>query len=319
MKPTTIQPPPAKVQGEAQASAPATLRPVPTAIKPVAKPAAPAMPPVTPTVSKPSAITGEVRTGIDCTFVMLSKRFPGTKPEVLTEAQLVLQRTVLPLLNLHACLRWGEDEQMRYGELVAQSTALVGAKASQDGARHLERLHAVLEEIAKAFDDKGNLFRKAKDPLEVYQASSQEIRQLSTIIGGLLPMVTKAHGEIIALAAEFAELEVALLGSSLAARYIVEDVWHGAKKGEPEYAALWDRSVSLLKTAAQVMQSALLRQQATDNVQRLIGQIQDGVLNMIPAWIETVTTIRQQSARTDTDLYQVKTGLADIITKVKGN
>ncbi|MBI5003492.1 hypothetical protein HZC00_00145 [Candidatus Kaiserbacteria bacterium] len=315
MRPTAIQQP-TQSKEEAQAPTPSTPRSTATVIKSTAKPVAS---PITPMVSTPSAIAGEKRRGIDCSFVALSKKFSGTKPEFLTEAQRVLQHTVLSLLNLNACLRWGEDEQTQYSKLVEKSTELVGSKAQHDCARHLGRMHEVLEQISEAFDDRGSLFRRRKDPIDTYQASSQEIRQLSTVIGGLLPMITKTHGELIALAKEFVELEVTLMGSSLAARYIVEDVWGDAKQGESEYAALWDRSVSLLKTVAQVTRGSLLRHQATDNIQRLIGQIQDGILNMLPAWIEAVTTIRQQPSKTDTDLYRVKTDLGDIIAKVKGN
>lgn len=314
--PASTRPAGSATIGGGQPAQTATLQVEPTAM-PSTPPATPvkAKPPV---VTHPSAMPGTVRKVVEVEVSALEKLFPGTPVEILTKARLILGATVLELLTDAKCMQWGEDEQRCFGQLTDKSTQLIGNQAVQDGGRHLVRLNAILTEIGDALKGKpngGGLFRRAANPKKEFEEHIPELNQLKALLEKLLPRLNENRSDLAALSAEFEELSVKLAGSSIAARYIADQLQSDNKMAH----FLTERSNSLTEAAAYIQQGNLLRKQTLNNVDLLIAQVRDTVLTRVPVWLESVTVVLQKPTQTDTDLYGLRQGLDGILIEIGRN
>jgi hypothetical protein len=269
-------------------------------------------------IDKPSAIVGVVRKGLEVTREELLKQFPGTDEEVVERARKQLAQVVIEVLDEGTCAQWGMAPQKEYGALVEESLQLSGDQAVQNCARHLARLLVLLTEVASAFQDNhaGGFFRKRKNPWEKFQEIRPEIVQLAGLLSGLSPTVFDLKRKLDSLDVKYVGLIKKLDAESISARYLADKFSRSSGK-ENAAQALLDRSLSLAQATAQVQQGRILRQSTVQEIGKLISRIQDGVLNKLPAWIEQVGVFQTKGALTDTDRYNCRQGIDDVINHVR--
>ena len=312
------------IGGNQPATAPQAPKPAvqPTSIAPKVASVIPPNPqPAQPSkpipVKQASAIRGDVRKGVEVTKDDLLRYAPSTPLEVIEEAQRILRGVVVKLLTDAQGVQWGDDRQKKYGELTEKSLLLVGSKLSQDSGRHLTRLLAILNEINEVLSSKPSkgFFRKSADPRQEFDERKPELDQLRGLLEKALPELTQAEADLLTLADEFNKLATAIDAESLAARYLADVLVEKDKTRLIQ--ALEDRSGSLTKTAANIRHGMVVRAQAENNLRTLKLQITEGVRNALPGWIESVIIVFQQPSPTDTDLYGLRTGLDDILQRLK--
>ena len=281
------------------------------------------LPPATVSAQQPTVIPGTVRKGLEVNRAELARHAPGASSEVLVLAEKLARGVAIEALTETQCVRWGEPVQKKFGTLTEQSLKLTGDTVIHEGETHIERLYVVLEKFGAALQSGGStqglaFWRPRHTLSQQFQRAQGELRQLRDILEPLLQRIVAVEESLAILTGEFDALFVMLTAESIAARYIAEKCMEQCIDNAQlrSVHTLIERSVSLSETAAFAQQGMLLREQAMERIRSLITQIQHGVLNALPVWIESVTLVLRQADPTETDRYALKQGLDAVMRRM---
>lgn len=287
-----------------------SVRPVPTTIRPETSSSMSF--PNAPIVKQASVMPGGVEVKpLSVDYPILSSRFPGTSRETLEESMKIISRVVLETLTESECAQWGIELQQRYGKLADESLKFATSKQVQDSGRHLSRLYLLLDQLAASFQAKASFWSKPETPWEVLRRIDPEVQQLRNELDANLQGVLTAKGKLEALSNESEKLMTMLDAYNLAALYLADLV-----KNQHSTRSLNDRSLSLLRTMANVQEGMVLRQVTIDEIGSLAAKIQDAVLITLPAWLECAGMLAGKTC-TETEMYKAREGLREIIDVLK--
>lgn len=266
----------------------------------------------------PSVVPGTIRRGVDVSLRQLSERFPGARPEVLQQAERLLQDTVIDTLSAAQAARWGDEAQRHYGALVDASLQIIHSDTLQASLRHMARLHALLGAVAEKWQApaKSSLrfWKSDAGPGQVLQASQGELAQLRQHLSQALPALRTLQAELQAISGELAPLALRLDALSLAAHYLADAMSAGpGTDADPRAYALVQRASALAQTVLHIHSGMVLRQGSQHHLDALIHRIQDTVLMALPAWMEKVTLATQSRPLNDTERYALAQQLQGLL------
>lgn len=317
-KPTVIAGTPAKPGGgDAKGKAPTVMSGTPPSVKTDIRTPAQPQPKSEPSKGvTQSVMPGTMRKGLEVDISTMSARFPATKRDILAAARVHVQGVVVETLTTIQCAAWGTVVQSEYAKLVNESLALTGDKVITESARHLSRIYVLLGELTESFTDKGPgiLFWKRRDaPWERLDDIRPELNQLRGLLDAALRRLEKIQGGLMEITEKGRVMTEKVDALSIAGQYLADLLADDTAKGN----ALLARSMSLTQTIAHLAESEQLRQTTIDSVAALIIKVREVILVMLPSWMEKVALMALKPSVTDTDLYEARQGVGDILNKLK--
>ena len=267
-------------------------------------------------VSSQSVMPGVVRKGLEVSTVDLERLFPGYSRMTINLVAEILKSTIVDTLSMVSCSQWGGNVQAKYQKLVNESLKLTSAQAVQDGARHNVRLYELLQELVEAFRNEGSsglIFRKKINPEEKLREIREELDQLRDHLGRILPELRVTQERLEEIGSDSGKLAEELQAWSLGANYLADHIGPNDSRS----VHLMDQGISLTKMIAHVQEGIMLRNVTIQEVDALADRIQESVLVTLPAWLEKTSFTFRKTKVTDTEHYELRQGLEQIVNQLK--
>lgn len=264
----------------------------------------------------PSVVPGLIRKAVEVSLPELEKQFPGTPQAVLCAAQSILRNTVFETLSSVACSQWGIEALQRYQDMVGSALTQTSAPALRDGIQHLQRMYQLLAELAqvlqKSTEKNPWFWTPAASPWDAFQKRSAELQAIGQHLENTLPTLRSMQTDIEHSTADGDQLLETVHAYSLAAQWLAE---HFASDSRAPH--LFDQAIRLTRSLSQIQEGLLLRQTHSRDIDVLADKIQDGVLIVLPGWIDRFHLLYSRQNVTPTDTYTLHQGLSDLLNRLQ--
>lgn len=242
----------------------------------------------------------------------MAKKFPDIPRDTLREARNVISEVVLASLSPQQCAAWGESAQSEYAKVVDASYALTSDKCIRDSVRHIGRVYILLSGISSSFEEKKRFWEKKEKPWEVLEKVRSEVDQLKENLRNALHPLNGIKNGLSGVAEQCGTLAHKIDILSVSGEYL-SDLMQNDHRAD----VLMARSLSLAETAAQMTEANILRKSSVQMIETLIARIRDTILISLPSWMDSVAFFALKSTVTETDLYEAKQGITEILVQLK--
>lgn len=305
-RPTVLPPSPAAEAAPPPVAAPRAPTRLPSSLQPPAEPRA---------AGAPTRVQGEQRRGVEVEVPELQQRFPALGVDEAEAVQQVLRGAAPQAMTAREAAAWGQAPQQRYAALVERSLQLAQDPQRLAASQHVQRLHAMLEDVAEAIAAQlqpGLLNRFRAQPWELLAQQRAEIEQLRRALADATGVLERQLEETAAVRREMAGLAGTLQVHGLAASWLAEH----RRPADAVAETLLQRATELTATQAHVAGAQLLREQAESDLRSLCACIRQAVLLLLPAWLEKAL-LAGRAAPTPTAARALQHELASVLALLR--